>query len=105
MELKDRLRAARRSAGLTQREVARRLGIAAASVAQWEIGRSRPDITRLALLAEIYGVRPDLLLADAPPSSGAAEIVRDNIIELFMRLTPDQRTHVLDVLRAIAGRI
>lgn len=105
MELKDRLRAARREAGLTQREVARQLGIAAASVAQWEIGRSRPDIARLARLAELYGVRPDALLGDIPMTTGTAEIIRDNIIELFLRLTTEQRVHVIDLLRTLASRI
>jgi len=52
----DRLRRLRRATGLSQAKVAEKLGIAAPSVAQWEIGRSRPSIERLEKLASLYGV-------------------------------------------------
>jgi transcriptional regulator with XRE-family HTH domain len=67
-----RLRVARRAAGLTQRELARRLRTTDTVVALWETGRRAPLTDRLPELARVVGVRPaDLLAADADGAAGA----------------------------------
>jgi transcriptional regulator with XRE-family HTH domain len=65
--LHERLARMRLAAGLTQREAAQALGIKSPSVAQWESGRSRPDLERLPVLARIYKVTiEELCGADFP---------------------------------------
>ena len=49
--------------GLTQAEIADRLGVTAAAVSKWENGSSKPRVEVLFKLAEILGVRPDELMA------------------------------------------
>uniref|UniRef100_UPI00403EFDD5 helix-turn-helix domain-containing protein n=1 Tax=Selenomonas sp. TAMA-11512 TaxID=3095337 RepID=UPI00403EFDD5 len=45
---------ARTSAGLTQAEVHRRLGIPIATLSQWESGRTKPALYIITLLKEWY---------------------------------------------------
>lgn len=52
----------RKSVGLTQKELAQRLGITDKAVSKWERGLSYPDITLLVPLAEILGVTTGELL-------------------------------------------
>ena len=49
--------------GLTQAEIADKLGVTAAAVSKWENGSSKPRVEVLFKLAEILGVRPDELMA------------------------------------------
>lgn len=56
------IRDARIAAGMTQNDVAVRLGISAAAVGQWEAGVTKPSMFNFMTLAEILGVRPESLL-------------------------------------------
>lgn len=59
MELGKKIRQLRFKAGLTQEQLAEKLGIGAQSVSKWETAAAMPDITALPLLAEIFGVSID----------------------------------------------
>ncbi|MBQ6541429.1 MAG: helix-turn-helix domain-containing protein [Lachnospiraceae bacterium] len=59
MELGKKIRQLRFKAGLTQEQLAEKLGIGAQSVSKWENQVAMPDITALPLLAEIFGVQID----------------------------------------------
>lgn len=52
----------RKRMGLTQDQLAERLGVTAQAVSKWENDQSCPDITMLPKLAEIFGVTTDELL-------------------------------------------
>lgn len=54
--------ALRRSSGLSQKEVAERLGVGDKAISKWECGRGLPDIATLPALAELFGVTVDELL-------------------------------------------
>lgn len=59
MELGKKIRQLRFKAGLTQEQLADKLGISAQSVSKWENAAAMPDITTLPLLAEIFGISID----------------------------------------------
>lgn len=60
---------ARTKAGLSQAAVAESLGIAPASVSQWETGKTMPKSDKLLEIAALYGCTVDeLLTSDAPTS-------------------------------------
>ncbi len=59
MELGKKIKQLRFKAGLTQEQLAEKLGIEAQSVSKWENAVAMPDITALPLLAEIFGVSID----------------------------------------------
>lgn len=70
----------RKHLGLTQDQLAERLGITAQAVSKWENDQSCPDITMLPRLAEIFGITVDQLLGIAPQAEQTvhqAEIVRE----------------------------
>lgn len=58
----DRLKAARKSAGLTQQAVANELGILLRSYQRYEAGMSEPSLYFLASTAVILNVSSDYLL-------------------------------------------
>ena len=57
-----RLKEARNRKGLTQEEVARRLGVTRSVIARYESGLNDPSTEKLTMLAEMYGVSVDYLL-------------------------------------------
>lgn len=58
----ERLKALRTTWGLNQLEVADFLGIDRSAYCCYEIGRSKPDLKRFALLSELFKVSADYLL-------------------------------------------
>ena len=70
----------RKKLGLTQDQLAEKLGVTAQAVSKWENDQSCPDISMLPKLAEIFGVSTDALLGSAPSQQvHHAEVVdRDN---------------------------
>jgi len=61
-QLPLRLRALRKSANLTQMEVAERLNVSFQAVSLWERGETLPDIAKLPELADLYHTTLDYLL-------------------------------------------
>ena len=61
MELGKKIRQLRFKAGLTQEQLADKLGIGPQSVSKWENAVAMPDISALPLLAEVFGVSIDEL--------------------------------------------
>lgn len=59
MELGKKIKQLRFKAGLTQEQLAEKLGVVPQSVSKWETAVAMPDITMLPLLAEIFGVSID----------------------------------------------
>ena len=62
--LKDNLVMLRKLNGLSQEQIAERIGISRQAYAKWESGATIPDIQKCALLAGIYGVTVDSLLKE-----------------------------------------
>ena len=58
---------ARKKAGLSQADVAMKLGIKSASVCQWETGKTSPRSTLLPKIAALYGCTVDELLTPDGP--------------------------------------
>ena len=61
MELGAKIKQLRVRAGLTQEQLAERLGLSAQAVSKWETASAMPDITLLPLIAEQFGVSIDEL--------------------------------------------
>lgn len=71
-EMGRRLRQARERVGLSQEEVAEKLGVDRVTVTQWESGRRRPSHDHLIRLAELYRTTTDALL-------GVSSTSRDDV--------------------------
>ena len=62
MTLGEKLTQARRTAGLTQADVATKLNVSRQAVSRWESGQSKPSTEKLLALGALYGVSTDQLL-------------------------------------------
>lgn len=74
----DRIKFHRKRLGMTQEQLAERMGVSAQAVSKWENNLSCPDISVLPELAEIFGITVDELLGKNPPAGTAvheAEVV------------------------------
>lgn len=101
------LRTARKSAGLSQEEVAQRMGITNQNVSSWELGKSKIDMNQLLLLCSMYDIDfTDILLK----ASGKAEVIADNkytqgeceLIALYRRADKADRLAVNLILQKYA---
>lgn len=63
----------RRKSGLSQEELAERLGISRQAVSKWERAEASPDTDNLVTLAKLYNISLDELLLDADPAAGAPD--------------------------------
>ncbi len=63
MMVGDVIRKYRKKAGITQQEMARRLGVTAPAVNKWENNNTQPDIALLAPIARLLGITTDTLLS------------------------------------------
>lgn len=64
MILADKIIELRKKSGMTQDELAEKLGVSRQSVSKWEGAQSTPDLARILKLAEIFSVSTDVLLKD-----------------------------------------
>ena len=65
----------RKEMGLTQDQLAEKLGVTAQAVSKWENDQSCPDINMLPRLAELFGTSTDALLGHSPVYEG--EVVEE----------------------------
>ena len=73
---RERLISARKSAGMTQAEAAKRLGTTQPAYAKYETGPSLPGLEKLLDFCRLYGVSSDYLLglSDDPKATRAVSI-------------------------------
>ena len=62
MNLQDKIIKLRKSHALSQEELAERLGVSRQAVSKWESGQSLPDIDKIILISDFFGVTTDYLL-------------------------------------------
>lgn len=75
MGFADNVRANRERLGLSQEELARRVGLTNSAVSQWEAGRAKPRIGVMKSLSEIFGMTVSELLGGDAPGAGMREPV------------------------------
>ena len=100
MALAERLRMAREMAGLSQGQVAKRLGLHRPSVSEMEAGRRRVSADELAELADLYVVDLSWLVGGEPVADEHQARVELAARELS-KLREEDLDRVLKVLSAL----
>lgn len=90
-----RLRAARKSAGVTLLQLAEDIGTAASVLSRAETETRLPTLTETVRIAEALGVRPGWLISGEPPRSG----------QLVTILIQDDSATAASVRRQLSGEL
>lgn len=61
-----KIEAARKRMGLSQTELAQRVGVGQTAVCRWESGKSQPSLANLLRLSNILDISMSTLLCDTP---------------------------------------
>ena len=64
MKLSEKLYSLRRGAGLSQEQLAERLGVSRQAISKWESGVSTPESEKLVLISSYFGVSVDYLIKE-----------------------------------------
>ena len=67
MKLSEKICYCRKKSGKSQEALAEQLGVSRQAVSKWETGEAEPELKKLRLLAEVFGVSTDWLLSDEEP--------------------------------------
>ena len=97
--LAENIRRYRKSLGLTQDQLAERLGITLGAVSKWERGSSEPDLSFIMDLAELFHVSVDALIGFSMRGADADEEAK-RIEDLSDRITqgdPAERITIWDL--------
>lgn len=100
LHMKDTIRDRRHALGLTQQQMAERLGVSAAAVSKWEMGASYPDVMLLPALARLLGVDLNALMGferepDRSEIAAMLAAIRDLAVEKGMDNAMDRAEEVL----------
>ncbi|KAA8998804.1 helix-turn-helix transcriptional regulator [Paenibacillus spiritus] len=71
MQLADKLQMYRKQRGMSQENLADRIGVSRQAVSKWESGQSSPELDKMVALSRLFGVSVDALLKEE--EAGTAE--------------------------------
>lgn len=111
MELYEKLYELRRASGMSQEELAEKLGVSRQAVSKWESGATQPELPKLIELSKIYQVSVDALLSlehakeqqDSSPAAPAAEGASRDTTEDTSAAKPDFRTFCVQHKKIVGG--
>ena len=111
MELYEKLYELRRASGMSQEELAEKLGVSRQAVSKWESGATQPELSKLIELSKIYQVSVDALLSlehtkeqqDSSPAAPAAEGTAQDTAEDAPAAKPNLRTFCAQHKKIIGG--
>ena len=77
MKFNEKLTIHRKKNGLSQEDLADKLGVSRQAISRWELGSTMPDATNLLQLSDLFGVSIDYLLHDDYESDSDIPIVKE----------------------------
>lgn len=105
MNLSGKLQLLRKKNGLSQEELAERLGISRQAISKWESGQSTPDLNKLILLSEIYNVTIDSLVKDSNEYDILQSSFNNNIYDSDRKNTSDDSKNTRIVINLGSNRV
>lgn len=111
MELYEKLYELRRASGMSQEELAEKLGVSRQAVSKWESGATQPELPKLIELSKIYQVSVGALLSlehakkqqDHSPAAPAAEGASRDTTEDASAAKPDFHTFCAQHKKIVGG--
>ena len=81
MTLAEKLKAVRKQAGLSQEQLAEKLGVSRQAVTKWETGAGMPDIENIRAISALLGISIDELLSNERTSSKTVDYRFESVTE------------------------
>lgn len=69
MNFSEKLRVIRKNEGLSQEQLAEKIGVSRQAITKWETGKGLPDVENMVIIAEIFKMTLDELLRDSASAS------------------------------------
>ena len=104
------LRVARKSKGLTMKELGEKVGVSESAISQYETGKREADFETILKIGEVLDCSIDYLLRGeqekkpTPVSEDGLDDQDRQLVELMKVLTPDQKELLLAQLLTLTGR-
>ena len=67
MNMADRIQYLRKSKGISQEELADKVGVSRQAVSKWESEQSTPDLEKIIIMSDFFGVTTDYILKGIEP--------------------------------------
>lgn len=67
MTIADRIQSLRKQKGMSQEELADKIGVSRQAVSKWESEQSTPDLDKVVIMSELFEVTTDYLLKGIEP--------------------------------------
>ena len=67
MNMANRIQYLRKTKGMSQEELADRMGVSRQAVSKWESEQSTPDLEKIIIMSELFGVTTDYILKGTEP--------------------------------------
>lgn len=68
MNMADRIQSLRKAKGISQEEFADRVGVSRQAVSKWESEQSTPDLEKIIIMSDFFGVTTDYILKGIEPA-------------------------------------
>ena len=75
--LSERIYQFRRNSGLSQEQLAEKIGVSRQAISKWESGISTPELEKLLALSECFGITIDELVKDEAFTQGTNEVPQE----------------------------
>ncbi len=79
MNIADRIQYLRKTNGMSQEELADKVGVSRQAVSKWESEQSTPDLDKIILMSEIFEVTTDYILKGIDPIKGKEQKNKEGI--------------------------
>ena len=97
-----RLKDLREARGLTQKEVARTVGVEPAAISKWERGENQLKVMEAAVIADLLDCSIDDLVGREPRETSYEQGRHDTLELWWARLNHDGKTKLLEYARLLA---
>ncbi len=104
MILADKIIRLRRQKGWSQEELAERMGVSRQAVSKWEGGQAMPDLEKILILSELFGVSTDHLLKNDIEDAEAIDDLQSDEAPP-RRVSADEACEYLKLRRGASWRI
>lgn len=94
MNISDNIKKYRKARGYTQEELAEKLGVSPNSVSAWEIGRNKPLMDKVTIMAKLFNVKSSDIIGDS------LEENENNILSIYDKLEPLRQKRVYSFAEA-----